>query len=91
MVKPNIPLDLVGGEGDGLPPCEVSANCLECPLPACRYDDPKGLQRYRQQLEDRRVLEAKAAHGLTRAETAVRFGVSVRHVYRIQGRQGEQW
>ena len=27
---------------DGLPPCEVSDNCLECPLPICKHEPGGG-------------------------------------------------
>jgi hypothetical protein len=26
--------------------CEVSPKCIECPLPACRYDDPRAFKAF---------------------------------------------
>ena len=61
--------------------CEIAPKCLECPLPACRYDLPPkragALMREAQ-------LRALLAEGLTADEAAVRMGVSRRTVFRLK-------
>ena len=66
--------------------CEVSASCLNCPLPQCKYDDPLWFQRYRQYSRDLGVLMAMERDGLTVEETAERFSVTVRTVFRAMRR-----
>jgi len=66
--------------------CEVSASCLNCPLPQCKYDDPLWFQRYRQYSRDLSVLMAMERDGLTVEETAERFSVTVRTVFRAMRR-----
>ena len=62
--------------------CEVSALCQNCPLPQCRYDNAVWFRRYQQQSRDRQILMALEQEGLTVEETAVRFSVTVRTVFR---------
>jgi hypothetical protein len=61
--------------------CEIAPKCLECPLPACRYDLPPkragALMREAQ-------LRALLAEGLTPDEAAVKMGVSRRTVFRLK-------
>ena len=61
--------------------CELANSCLNCPFPKCAYDQPGGRQRLRKRLRDREVVKLFAA-GLEMAELAVRFGVSLRTIYR---------
>ncbi|MBM3940121.1 MAG: hypothetical protein FJ318_04365 [SAR202 cluster bacterium] len=76
---------------DGLPEqmayrdtgCDVSAACLACPLPRCKYDDPSWYQRYRREGRQREVLAAIAEHGRDVASVARLFGVSRRTVHRM--------
>lgn len=37
--------------------CPAAPDCLECPLPSCRYDDPKG---FAEAMKDRTTQTAKA-------------------------------
>ncbi|MBM3942801.1 MAG: hypothetical protein FJ316_07760 [SAR202 cluster bacterium] len=62
--------------------CEVSSSCLNCPLPRCKYDDPAWFQRYRRLSKDLVVLAAMERDGLTVEETAERFSVTARTVFR---------
>jgi hypothetical protein len=66
--------------------CEVSASCLNCPLPQCKYDDPGWFHRYQQYSRDLNVLMAMERDGLTVEETAERFSVTVRTVFRAMRR-----
>ncbi len=61
--------------------CEISARCLECPLPACRYDmPPKRAGALMREAELNRLLAA----GLSADEAAVKMGVSRRTVFRLK-------
>ncbi len=61
--------------------CEISPRCLECPLPACRYDmPPKRAGALLREAELRRLL----AEGLTADQAAERMGVSRRTVFRLK-------
>lgn len=66
--------------------CEVSASCLNCPLPQCKYDDPIWFQKYRQLSRDLNILTAMEREGLTVEETAERFSLTVRTVFRAMRR-----
>jgi AraC-like DNA-binding protein len=75
---------------DGLPEqmhyadtgCEVSASCLSCTLPQCKFDNPTWYQAYRRQSRDLELQEAHNAEGLSVFEIAKRFHVSPRTVHR---------
>ncbi len=61
--------------------CEISPRCLECPLPACRYDmPPKRAGALMREAELRRLLAA----GFTADEAAVKMGISRRTVFRLK-------
>ncbi len=61
--------------------CEIAPKCLECPLPACRYDlPPKRAGALMREAELRRLL----AQGLTADQAAVVMGVSRRTVFRLK-------
>ena len=61
--------------------CEFADSCLNCPLPKCIYDEPRGKQRWLKRLRDREMVglfnEGKGAK-----ELALVFGVSQRTVQR---------
>ena len=68
--------------------CEFSAQCLNCRLPVCVYDEPGGKQRL---LKRRRALEMARLHrqeNKTVRNLASIFGVSVRTVQRALRRVG---
>ena len=66
--------------------CEVSASCLSCPLPQCKYDDPVWYQRNRRLARDFKVWSAIQQDDLTVDEAAERFSVTVRTIFRIMQR-----
>ncbi len=66
--------------------CVVSDSCLDCPLPRCRYDDPVWFQRNRKLAKDFRMLQVMQQEFLTIEETAERFSITKRTVFRIMQR-----
>ncbi len=63
--------------------CEVSASCLNCPLPQCKYDDPAWFQHNRRLARDFKVWSVMQQESLTVEEAADRFSVTVRTIFRI--------
>ena len=70
--------------------CEVSPSCLRCPLPQCKYDDPRWFQRQRQKERDREVVTALREDGLSVLEVAARFDLSERTVFRMLKRTEDE-
>jgi hypothetical protein len=66
--------------------CEVSSACLNCPLPKCKYDDPTWYQKNRRIARDLKILTVMRNEELTVEDTAERFGVTVRTIFRIMRR-----
>ena len=66
--------------------CEASDSCLDCPLPFCKYDDPSWYQRNRRLARDFRILRVMTQESLSIEETAQRFSVTARTVFRIMQR-----
>jgi len=66
--------------------CVAAPSCLTCPLPQCRHDDPIGYMTWKRQRKDKLVVATMAQEGLTFEETAERFSVTVRTVFRIRRR-----
>ncbi|MFH1140946.1 MAG: hypothetical protein V1724_04625 [Chloroflexota bacterium] len=66
--------------------CDVSASCLACPLPTCKYDDPDRFHRERRAHRDQQVMEARLRDGVTIIELSRRFQISQRTVHRILAR-----
>jgi DNA-binding NarL/FixJ family response regulator len=62
--------------------CEIHPECLTCPLPRCRYDEPGGLNGMLTRMRDREVVRLRAK-GAPVEEIADVFGVSRRTVFRI--------
>lgn len=62
--------------------CELASSCLECPLPRCKYDDPRWRQRHDLKTRDSRIVELRQA-GYTVKEVAAEIGVSDRTAYRV--------
>jgi len=80
---------MIGGELDLLPDqvewrdegCEFFSSCLNCPLPKCVEDEPRGQQRLRMEARKRRMAELRR-RGQSVKEIAGLFGVSRRTVQR---------
>ena len=68
--------------------CEVSASCLTCPLPRCRYEEPGGLRAILNERRDQQIIELRA-RGVSVDSLADRFGISRRTVFRVLGTSGE--
>lgn len=73
--------------GDG---CDISASCLDCPLPLCRYDDQAWRIRDNTALRDYLILEA-CKTGRKHKDIGQEFGVSARTVNRIARRGPTRW
>ena len=63
--------------------CEASDSCLDCPLPLCKYDDPVWYHHNRRLARDFRIMHVMQGECLSIEETAERFSVTVRTVFRI--------
>ena len=63
--------------------CDVSPSCLKCPLPQCKYDNPGWLQREKRRERDHQVISALQSYSMSVPETATRFDLSQRTVFRI--------
>jgi DNA-binding NarL/FixJ family response regulator len=80
---------MINGELDLLPDeiawrdegCEFFPSCLNCPLPQCVEDEPRGQQRLRMAARKRRMAELRRS-GKSVKEIAELFGVSRRTVQR---------
>ncbi len=87
LLTPSVALDAVPEfyhyEDTG---CEVSRSCLNCPLPRCKYDDPVWFQKHRRLARDLKVWNTMQRENLTVEETADRFSVTVRTVFRVMRR-----
>ena len=66
--------------------CEVSSSCLECPLPACKLDDPAAYQAYRRGLRDAAIANEIESLGMSIEEASAKYHVTVRTVFRIKER-----
>ena len=67
--------------------CEVSDNCLECPLSRCKYDDPAVVHpaSYRRPRRTGCTCSATFGAGLFK-EVMAHCGISAQSVYRSKGR-----
>ena len=66
--------------------CEASDSCLDCPLPRCRHDDPVWYRRNRRLARDFRIMRVMQQESLSIEETAVRFSITHRTVFRVMQR-----
>jgi hypothetical protein len=62
--------------------CELSASCLNCHLPNCVYDQPRGRQRWLKQGRDSEIARRFTREGKTVNTLAREFGISRRTVQR---------
>jgi transposase-like protein len=76
--------------GDSLPEvtryrddgCDIHPQCLTCPLPRCRYEDPGGLKGMLNGMRDREIVRMRS-QGIPIEDIADEFGVSRRTVFRV--------
>ena len=69
--------------------CELFASCLNCPLPQCRYDEPRGRQRWEKEARNREIRRIYQEEKEGIKELAQRFRVSKRTIHRVIGRSYE--
>ena len=62
--------------------CELASSCLNCPLPGCVYDEPRGKQQWLKRRRDEEIKQLFTSEGKKIKELAVVFGVSQRTVQR---------
>ena len=62
--------------------CEFADSCLECPLPKCIYDEPRGRQRWLKRQRDNEMVNLFDGEGKEVKDLALIFGVSQRTVQR---------
>lgn len=63
--------------------CDLAPHCLDCPIPACRYDLGPGEARRIQRML---TIDTLLAQGQTYADAAAALGVSERTVRRLDHR-----
>lgn len=62
--------------------CEFASSCLNCPLPQCTFDEPRGRQRQAKWFRDRELARRFLSEGKEMKELALEFGISQRTVQR---------
>jgi hypothetical protein len=62
--------------------CELYPSCLNCPLPDCVYDLPRGISQVKLEQRNEQILQ-KAEEGVPTKEISRLFKVSVRTIQRI--------
>ncbi len=62
--------------------CDIHPQCLTCPLPRCRYDEPGGLRSMLNAYRDEQIV-ALRGDGAPVDQIAERYNLSRRTVFRI--------
>ncbi len=62
--------------------CDIHSQCLTCPLPRCRYDEPGGLRGMLNAYRDEQIV-ALRGDGAPVDQIAERYSLSRRTVFRI--------
>ncbi len=62
--------------------CDIQPQCLTCPLPRCRYDEPGGLRGMLNAYRDEQIV-ALRGDGAPVDQIAERYSLSRRTVFRI--------
>ena len=68
--------------------CEMAKSCLDCPLPRCIYDTPRGKQVLLKQKRNGEITRLFREEARSISELAQLFAVSTRTVQRILKRYG---
>jgi AraC-like DNA-binding protein len=76
--EPDLPPEYCHYKDEG---CEFLDSCLNCPLPKCLYDEPRGKQRWLKELRNREI-ERLYRDGWKIKELAVMLGLSRRTIQR---------
>ena len=66
--------------------CEAATACLSCQLSQCKYDDPAWFHLGQRMSRDIRRYYEMERDGLSVEAAALRFGVTVRTIYRLKER-----
>ena len=69
--------------------CELAPSCLRCPLVRCRYDEPGGARKIRQDPRDD-AIRVRHAEGAAIDALASEFSISRRSVFRVLARGRER-
>ena len=76
--EPDLPPEYCHYRDEG---CEFLNSCLNCPLPQCLYDEPRGKQRFLKELRNREI-ERLYRDGWKIKELAMVLGLSRRTIQR---------
>ena len=79
QTEPDLPPEYCRYRDEG---CELYASCLNCPLPQCIYDKPRGKQRLLKSLRNREMARLFVNEGKRVKDLALIFGTSQRTVQR---------
>ena len=63
--------------------CEVSRRCTECPLPECRFDNPRMYHRYLRARDNQEIILAVLQEKLTNAQAARRYDRGPREIGKL--------
>lgn len=63
--------------------CEVSRDCLHCPLSRCRHDDPHWYALHRRRARDYRIVDDIRSRRLTVPGAAKEHSITIRSIFRI--------
>lgn len=63
--------------------CEVANDCLQCPLPSCRFEDPRGFTRRIQQVTGAMMREDRESETLSVVQLSERYQYSYRTTLRL--------
>ena len=69
--------------------CSLAPSCLACPLPQCRYDEPRSARRLGNHARDREIALLRRRHAAPVEALAATYGITTRQVYRILRRAAE--
>jgi DNA-binding transcriptional ArsR family regulator len=75
----DLPPEFCQYQDDG---CEFAASCLNCHLPICVYDEPRGKQKIQKRRRAAEMARLSNGEGKTIKELAHVYGVSPRTVQR---------
>ena len=69
--------------------CSLAPSCLSCPLPQCRYDEPRSARRLGNHARDREITLLRRQHAAPIEAIASAYGLTTRQVYRILRRAAD--
>jgi hypothetical protein len=69
--------------------CSLAPSCLSCPLPQCRYDEPRSARRLSNHARDTEIVLLRTQHAAPIEAIASAYGLTTRQVYRIMRRAAD--